>query len=109
MSRPQWPDSINSPSEIPGTIHAIECRRPDVLVSDIGMPHGDGYDLIRELRRRDASTGPMIPAVALTAYARAEDRLRAIAAGYQMHVAKPVEARELLIVTANLAGRLLSE
>jgi CheY-like chemotaxis protein len=80
--------------------------RPDVLVSDIGMPNGDGYDLIREIRRADAAMDRWLPAVALTAYARAEDRMRALASGFQMHVVKPVEPRELLVVVASLAGRL---
>ncbi len=83
--------------------------RPDVLLSDIGMPNGDGYDLIREIRQRDAATGQWLPAVALTAYARSEDRLRAIKAGFQMHVAKPVEPQELLMVIASLTGRLVTE
>jgi PAS domain S-box-containing protein len=87
-------------------LRAIGDWRPDVLVSDIGMPEGDGYDLIREIRRADAS-GQRLPAVALTAYARTEDRMRALAAGFQMHVAKPVEPQELLMVVANLAGRTI--
>jgi PAS domain S-box-containing protein len=87
-------------------LSALEGRHPDVLVSDVGMPNGDGYELIREVRRRNAQSGHMIPAVALTAYARPEDRLKAIASGFQMHVAKPVDGEELLTVTASLAGRL---
>jgi signal transduction histidine kinase/CheY-like chemotaxis protein len=74
---------------------------PDVLVSDIGMPQVDGYELIREVR----ASGASVPAVALTAYARGEDRVRALAAGYQRHVAKPVEPTELTVVVAGLAGR----
>ena len=80
--------------------------RPDALISDIGMPGGDGYELIRAVRQRELATGHRLPAVALTAYARSEDRLRAIAAGFQMHVAKPVEPEELITVIASLTGRL---
>ena len=84
-----------------------EMRRTrfDLLVSDVGMPGADGYELIRRVRLLPARDGGRIPAVALTAYARAEDRLRALRAGYQMHVAKPVEPSELLAVMASLAGR----
>jgi PAS domain S-box-containing protein len=77
--------------------------RPDALVSDIGMPGGSGYDLIREIRRRDIA-GTQLPAVALTAYARTEDRAQALSAGFQTHVSKPVEPQELLAVIASLVG-----
>ncbi len=75
----------------------------DVLVSDIGMPHQDGYDLIRQVRALPAASRvSSIPAAALTAYARAEDRRRALNAGYSMHIAKPVEPAELVAVVASL-------
>ena len=73
----------------------------DVLVSDIGMPTLNGYDLIRELRAR----GNQIPAMALTAFARPEDRTRCLMAGFQSHVAKPVDVAELVAPVASLAGR----
>jgi CheY-like chemotaxis protein len=79
--------------------------RPAVLISDIGMPGEDGYELIRRVRELPAGQGGNIPAVALTAYARAEDRLRALRAGYQMHVPKPVELAELVAVAASLVQR----
>ncbi len=78
----------------------------DVLISDIGMPAMDGYELIREVRKRESGTNVRLPAVALTAYARVQDRMRAILAGYSTHIAKPVEANELITVVASLAGRL---
>ncbi|HEY0323421.1 MAG TPA: PAS domain S-box protein [Pyrinomonadaceae bacterium] len=78
---------------------------PDVLISDIGMPEEDGYELIRRIRELPVSSGGDVPAVALTAYARAEDRLSVLRSGYQMHVAKPVELAELIAVVASLAGR----
>jgi PAS domain S-box-containing protein len=80
--------------------------RPFVLVSDIGMPDEDGYALIGKLRALGPERGGDIPAVALTAYARSEDRMRALASGFQMHVPKPIEAGELIVVIASLAGRL---
>lgn len=80
-------------------------ERPDVLVSDIGMPGEDGYSLIRQVRALGIANGGDVPAVALTAYARSEDRMKAILAGFQMHVSKPVEPAELLTMVASLAGR----
>ena len=74
---------------------------PDIIISDIGMPERDGYDFIRELRTKGCKT----PAVALTAFARAEDRIRSIQSGYQTHLAKPIEPAELVAVVASLAGR----
>jgi PAS domain S-box-containing protein len=79
--------------------------KPDVLVSDIGMPGEDGYELIRKVRALPAESGGRTPAVALTAYARTEDRLRVLRSGYQMHVPKPVEMPELVTILANLAER----
>ena len=84
---------------------ALEESRPDVLVSDIGMPEEDGYGLIRKVRKLSPESGGRTPAVALTAYARVEDRLQALAAGYSMHVPKPVEPTELALVIASLLGR----
>lgn len=84
----------------------LERLRPNLLVSDVGMPEEDGYSLIRKVRELGPEQGGNIPAVALTAYARSEDRLRALAAGFQMHVPKPVEAFELIMVLAGLIGRI---
>jgi signal transduction histidine kinase/ActR/RegA family two-component response regulator len=77
--------------------------RPDVLVSDIGLPEMDGYQLIERIRAKPLSEGGGIPAVALTAFARTEDRTRALRAGYQAHVAKPVESAELVATVASFA------
>jgi PAS domain S-box-containing protein len=84
---------------------AIEQNKFDVLISDIGMPKIDGYELIRRIRKQEQETGTRIPAVALTAYARVQDRMQAIMAGFSTHIAKPVEANELVTVVASLAGR----
>lgn len=80
--------------------------RPDVLISDLGMPDEDGYSLIKRVRALPLESGGQTPAVALTAYARVEDRLRVLRAGFQLHVHKPVEPLELVTVVATLAGRL---
>jgi CheY-like chemotaxis protein len=78
---------------------------PDVILSDVGMPGKDGYDLMRAIRALPESDGGRVPAVALTALARAEDRRRALLAGFQAHVSKPVDPDELVAVVATFAGR----
>lgn len=86
-------------------IIAQATRIPDLLVSDISMPEEDGYMLIRKIRRLSPDDGGLIPAIALTAFGRMEDRVRALSAGFQMHLPKPVEPAELAIVAANLTDR----
>jgi PAS domain S-box-containing protein len=92
-------------SSAPEALIALQQFQPDVLVSDIGMPQQDGYALIRQVRALSSEQGGRTPAVALTAYARAEDRTQALLAGFQLHVPKPVDPTELAAVVANLAGR----
>ena len=87
-------------------LKALDQGNFDLLISDISMPKIDGYDLIRQIRKNEAGINQKIPAVALTAYARVQDRMQAIMAGYSTHIAKPVDANELLTVIASLAGRL---
>jgi CheY-like chemotaxis protein len=86
-------------------LQQLESLRPDVLISDIGMPEEDGYSLIRRVRALGPENGGKVPALALTAYARAEDRMRAVGAGYHLHMSKPVEPAELIMMVASLAGR----
>ena len=76
--------------------------RPDLVISDIAMPERDGYDLIRHLRQLSPARGGRVPAIAMTAYAREEDRARALAAGFQVHVAKPIEPADILSAAAKL-------
>jgi len=83
-------------------------KKFDILVSDIGMPDENGYTLVRRLRQLPAPVGK-IPAVALTGFDRVEDRINALEAGFQMHLAKPVEPAELMVVIAKLTGRSLEE
>jgi signal transduction histidine kinase/CheY-like chemotaxis protein len=86
-------------------IAILRQERPDVLVSDIGMPNVDGYELIRVIRSLPPEQGGRTPAIALTAFARSEDRRRAMMAGFQVHMAKPVEPPELVATVASLVGR----
>jgi PAS domain S-box-containing protein len=86
-------------------LDALVSTSPDVLISDIGMPGVDGYDLIRQVRGLPRDRGGNIPAIALTAYTRTEDRLQSLRAGYDMHVPKPVELAELVAVAATVVRR----
>jgi CheY-like chemotaxis protein len=95
--------TVVSVDNVESALAALAESRSDVLISDIGMPGQDGYDLIRRVRALSGSEGGAIPAAALTAYARAEDRSRALHSGYSMHIAKPVEPAELVAVVAALA------
>jgi PAS domain S-box-containing protein len=89
----------------PEALAAIAREVPDVLVSDIEMPEQSGYDLLRQVRELPADHGGRLPAAALTAYASAQDRMKALLSGFQLHVAKPVPPGELVAVVASLAGR----
>jgi PAS domain S-box-containing protein len=86
-------------------IEALMSLVPDILISDIGMPGTDGYDLIKQVRALPPDRGAKVAAIALTAYTRTEDRLHALRAGYDMHVPKPVELAELCAVAASVARR----
>jgi hypothetical protein len=94
--------AVESASE---ALAAITGMEPDILISDIGMPDEDGYSLIKKVRALPPQSGGRIPAVALTAYARAEDRIKALASGFQMHAPKPIEPAELAAIVASLAER----
>jgi signal transduction histidine kinase len=89
-------------------LEACAVEAPDVIVSDIGLPGVDGYEFIRRLRTSEGQRARNTPAAALTAFARSEDRRRALLAGFQTHVAKPVDPLELVVVVAALAGRTTS-
>jgi CheY-like chemotaxis protein len=94
--------SVGSADE---AIGEMERSHFDVLVSDIGMPETDGYELISYVRKLSPERGGKIPAAALTAYAGVEDRIKVLSAGYQMHIPKPVEPAELATVVVSLAAR----
>ena len=84
----------------------LEAQKPDVLISDIGMPDADGFELLRRVRALGPARGGRVPAIALTAFARAEDRTRALRAGFLVHVSKPVDPSELIATVASVAGRV---
>jgi signal transduction histidine kinase/CHASE1-domain containing sensor protein/CheY-like chemotaxis protein len=97
--------NVTAVSSAGEAIQAITRQRPDVLVSDIAMPDEDGYGLIRKIRSLENGASENIPAVAITAYAKEEDRERALSAGFQIYLAKPVELTELISVVARAANR----
>jgi signal transduction histidine kinase/CHASE1-domain containing sensor protein len=97
--------TVTAVSSANEAIKAISRRRPDVLVSDIAMPDEDGYGLIQKIRSLEANSGDSIPAVAITAYAKDEDREKALSSGFQIYLAKPVELTELISVVARAARR----
>jgi len=86
-------------------LESVESWQPDVLIADIGMPVEDGYGLIKKVRALPKERGGQTPALALTAYARTEDRVRALSEGYQVHLAKPVDRYELAAVITSLGHR----
>ncbi|MBO0721679.1 MAG: response regulator [Blastocatellia bacterium] len=98
----QYGAEVRCVGSTPEGIEALKVWRPDVLVSDIGMPGRDGYELIREVRTLGTEHGGDIPAIALTGYARSEDRLKALNSGFQKHVTKPVEPEYLAATIAGL-------
>jgi hypothetical protein len=100
--------NVTTVSSAAEALQAINGEKFDALISDIGMPEEDGFSLIGKIRQLADEQGGNIPAIALTAYARAEDRVQALRSGFQMHIAKPVEATELVVAVANLAGRMRS-
>jgi PAS domain S-box-containing protein len=97
---------VTSVTNAEEALTAFENHTFDVLVSDIGMPRMDGYELIRRVRLQEDGKEKRIPAIALTAYARVQDRIQAMIAGFTTHVVKPFEANELVTVVASLTGRL---
>jgi PAS domain S-box-containing protein len=99
---------VRTAASAASALTSLESDWPEVLISDIGMPDEDGYSLVARLRAleaADGSRGPRIAALALTAYARSEDRMKALRSGFDMHVAKPIDPEELLIVIVSLARR----
>jgi len=87
-------------------LDALPRTKPDILVSDIGMPEEDGLFLIQKVRELPAAGGGEVPALALTAFARSDDRRLTLRNGFQMHLAKPVDPTELALAVASLAGRM---
>lgn len=95
---------VTATASVREALAVLDTIRPNVIVSDIGMPHEDGYALIRQVRAREAGGGKGIPAIALTGYVRPNDRARLLAAGFQTHLRKPVDADELIKTVAALVA-----
>jgi len=96
---------VSTSGSVPEALETFPTLRPDVLVSDIGMPGEDGYVMLRRIRQRTEAEGGSIPALAVSAYVREEDRIRSLAAGFQIHLAKPFEPVELTTAVGRLARR----
>jgi signal transduction histidine kinase/ActR/RegA family two-component response regulator len=94
--------SCECAADVREAMRYLTSERFQLLLSDIGMPDEDGYELMRQMQAREGEIGGPIPAIAVTAYARPEDRQRSLLAGYQMHLAKPIEARELVAAIASI-------
>ncbi|HSO74271.1 MAG TPA: response regulator, partial [Blastocatellia bacterium] len=101
----QFGASVRTAGSAKEALEVLTDWKPDVLVSDIGMPGEDGYALIQKVRQLESEHVRNTPAIALTGYTRVEDRVRTLSAGYQTFVPKPVEANELAIAIASLIGR----
>jgi signal transduction histidine kinase/CheY-like chemotaxis protein len=97
--------SVETATSAEEALSALSKHQPDVLISDIGMPDIDGYELMRRVRSRSDAPYRRIPAIALTAFARSEDRTRAMLAGYNVHLSKPIEPVELAATVGSLTGR----
>lgn len=93
---------VRAASSTQKALQELKEWKPNILVSDIGMPEHDGYELIKEVRALESEHGGDIPAIALTAYARSEDRLKALRSGFQTHLSKPIEPAELVAIIASL-------
>ncbi|MFB2771057.1 response regulator [Pelatocladus sp. BLCC-F211] len=94
--------SVTTVASAAKALEVLPQLQPDILVCDIGMPEEDGYTLIRKIRDLKAEKGGNVPAIALTAYADSEDRVRALEAGFQTHIAKPVDPDNLVAAVANV-------
>jgi CheY-like chemotaxis protein len=94
---------VHAASDVDSALALLDSVRPDVLVSDIGMPGKDGYALMREIRRAEPP-GRRVPAIALTAFSRQQDIDQALAAGFDAHCAKPLRPLELLRLIARVTG-----
>ncbi|SEK57583.1 hybrid sensor histidine kinase/response regulator [Nitrosovibrio tenuis] len=97
--------SVSTATSATEGLELLKTERPDVIISDIGMPGKNGYQFIHDVRNLPAKDGGHTPAIALTAFARADDTARALEAGYQIHLSKPVDSFELIRIIADLAGR----
>jgi CheY-like chemotaxis protein len=101
----QFGIQVKTSASVQEALELLEKWKPDVLISDVGMPNEDGYALILQVRALSHERGGSIPAIALTGYSRLEDRSQLLAAGYHMHLSKPVELARLVSAIMSLSGR----
>jgi len=101
----RWGGIVMAASSAREALELLDANVPDVLVSDIGLPDEDGYELIACIRKRTSSPVRNVPALALTAFARSNETQRALDAGFQKHIAKPFEPDQLRCAIIDLAGR----
>jgi len=94
---------VEAVATVRAALSALDGHRPDVLISDVGMPEEDGYALIRHLRAREVDRSGKTPAIALTGYVGSDDRARLLAAGFQLFIRKPVEPSDIVAAVASLA------
>jgi CheY-like chemotaxis protein len=97
--------TVSTAGEVGEALALLDTQPHDIVISDIGMPRQDGYAFARQLRQHPRAACRELPAIALTAYARPEDRIQALASGFQAHLAKPAQPEELLATVASLVGR----
>ena len=95
---------VTTATSVADALQTLERSPVNVIVSDLAMPDQDGYDLIRQIRTRAPERGGNIPAIALSAYTRPEDRTRAVEAGFQLHLPKPIDPGDLVAALASLTG-----
>jgi CheY-like chemotaxis protein len=98
--------TVRSVATVCEALQVLESDEADALVSDIGLPDEDGYSLIRAIRHREAKEGGFLPALALTGYARPEDRARSLAEGFQAYISKPVEPENLTAAIVGITHQL---
>jgi CheY-like chemotaxis protein len=96
--------SVKAVASAREALQQLELERPDVLISEVGLPDEDGYALVRRIRQHEAQHGSFLPAIMLTGRARADDRTRALAAGCQAHVVKPFEPADLIAAIEDVTG-----
>jgi CheY-like chemotaxis protein len=96
---------VTTAHSVQEALERLEVEVPDVVVADLGMPHLDGFDLIARIREHHHAAVRQIPAAALTAFARSEDRVKALRSGFQIHLAKPIDPAELVTTVASLVRR----
>ena len=101
--------AVTTAATVADAVASLDERAPQIVLSDIGMPHEDGYGLIRQLRSHPDAALRRIPAVAITGLARTQERIELLRSGFQAHLCKPIEPSEVVALVASLCGRQASD